>query len=305
MPMLLFSLFAGVIVDRYPKKRILLVTQSLFMLQAVLMTVLTFTGLIRYWHVFILSAFFGITQTVDLPARQSFFYELVGKDDVINAISLNSTVVNLAKIVGPAVAGIVMEAYGPVLCFACNALSFTAVIGGILFIRVEPQVIHAPGGIPVLKKVKEGLLYIKESETLVINVLVMGAVCTFAMNNDVVIPVFSSVVLRGGASGYTTLLAAAGAGSFSGAVFMAFSSKYGLRRKYLIVSAVSTAALQILTVFYAAVCCLSLAAGRRRLCEYGPFEYRELHFSAVFARRIPRQGHERLCLFKPGFDADR
>ena len=248
MPMLLFSLFAGVIVDRFPKKHILLVTQSLFMLQALIMTFLTFTGKIQYWHVFILSAFYGITQTIDMPARQSFFFELVGKEDIMNAISLNSTIVNLAKIVGPAVSGAVMIAFGPVICFFSNALSYIAVIGGILMIQVEPHVVRKAGR-NIFKEAVEGIRYIKKSEILSINVIVMAVVCTFAMNNDVLIPVFANVALGRGASGYTTLLAAAGAGAFIGAILMAFISKYGLRKNLLIIDALATAVLQIVMLF--------------------------------------------------------
>jgi MFS family permease len=248
MPMLLFSLFAGVIVDRFPKQQLLLMTQLLFMLQALIMTLLTFTGGIRYWHVFILSAFYGITQTVDMPTRQSFFYELVGKEDIMNAVSLNSTVVNLAKIIGPAVSGAVMISFGAAICFLVNTVSFIAVIAGILLIRVEPRV--APkSDRNMFQEAMEGFRYIRRNETLMINVIVMGIVCTFAMNNDVVIPVFANIALGRGVSGYTTLLAAAAAGSFAGAIFMAFRSKYGLRKKILIINAIATAVLQILTLF--------------------------------------------------------
>ena len=262
MPMLLFALFAGVIVDRFPKKQILLVTQSLFMLQAVIMTLLTYTGRIRYEHVFILSAFYGITQTIDMPARQSFFFELVGKDDIMNAVSLNSTIVNLAKIVGPAVSGAAMVTVGPVVCFLINAVSYVAVIGGILLIHIEqPYVSHAANR-HVLQEVAGGVRYIAHSETLVINVIVMAIVCTFAMNNDVILPVFAQVVLGRGASGYTTLMAAAGVGSFIGAIFMAFIARYGLHKNLLIIDGVATALLQLATVLTReyAVCILLIAA---------------------------------------------
>jgi len=248
MPMMLFSLFAGVIVDRFPKKRILLMTQSLFMLQALVMTLLTFTGEIRYWHVFILSAFYGITKTIDTPARHSFFFELVGKEDIMNAVSLNSTIVNLAKIVGPAASGAIMVAFGPVICFFINALSYIAVIGGILMIRVEPRAVRKAER-NIFKEAIEGVRYIKKSEVLIINVIVMAIVCTFAMNNDVLVPVFANVALGRGASGYTILLAAAGAGAFIGAILMAFISKYGLRKNLLIVDALATAVLQIGMLF--------------------------------------------------------
>lgn len=248
MPMLLFSLVVGVFVDRYPKKNILLFTQTVFMLQAVVMTVLTFTGMIQYWHIFILSAVFGFTQTIDMPARQSFFIELVGKDDLMNAISLNSTIVNLARIIGPAISGVIMVKYGPVFCFFINAVSYIAVIGGIFLIKVEKG--ETPGAhFSVMDKIADGFRYIRRSETLVVNMIVMGAVCTFAMNNDVIIPVFAKTVLFRGAAGYTSMLTAAGAGAFLGAIFMAVRSKYGLHKGFLIYAAVATSLLQVLMVF--------------------------------------------------------
>jgi MFS family permease len=245
MPMLLFTLFAGVFVDRFPKKNILLFTQALFMLQAVILTLLTFTGVVKYWHILVLSAFFGLTQTVDMPARQSFFIELVGKEDVMNSISLNSTIVNLARIVGPAVSGIVMLKFGITFCFFINAVSYIAVILGLLLIKMNnsvPQRIRRH----VLQEIVEGLQYIKKSETLIINVLFMSAVCTFAMNNDVIIPVFAKTVLKMGANGYTGLMTAAGVGSFVAAIVMAFIAKNGVKKGMLIIAGVATAFIQIL-----------------------------------------------------------
>jgi MFS family permease len=245
MPMLLFTLFAGVFVDRFPKKNILLFTQALFMLQAVILTLLTFTGVVKYWHILVLSAFFGLTQTVDMPARQSFFIELVGKEDVMNSISLNSTIANLARIVGPAVSGIVMLKFGITFCFFINAVSYIAVILGLLLIKMNnsvPQRIRRH----VLQEIVEGLQYIKKSETLIINVLFMSAVCTFAMNNDVIIPVFAKTVLKMGANGYTGLMTAAGVGSFVAAIVMAFIAKNGVKKGMLIIAGVATAFIQIL-----------------------------------------------------------
>jgi predicted MFS family arabinose efflux permease len=232
------------------------------MCQAFVLSFLAHTGTVRYWHVFILSALYGITQTVDMPTRHSFFYELVGKDDIMNAVSLNSTSANLAKITGPAISGAVMVAFGPSICFLINGISYIAVLFGIFMIRVGPRTCGVASGAPMLQKVKEGVSYIRKSEILVINVIVMSAVCTFAMNNDVVVPVFSSVVFQGGASGYTTLLSAAGFGSFCGAIYMVLASKSGLHKFYLIGAALSTATLQMLTIFTKNYfVCMALVAG--------------------------------------------
>ena len=197
LPMLLFSLLAGVYIDRFPKQKILLLTQSVFMLQALILTALTYFNLVQYWHILILSAVFGLTQTVDMPARQSFFIEMVGKEDVMNAISLNSTIVNLAKIIGPAISGIIMIKYGPVFCFFLNGLSYIAVIWGLLKIKTPDLVVQRTHR-NVLQEIREGIQYIKSNAVLVYNVYIMAIVCTIAMNNDVLIPVFAKTVLGKG-----------------------------------------------------------------------------------------------------------
>ncbi|MGE5604322.1 MAG: MFS transporter [Bacteroidota bacterium] len=248
LPMMLFTLFAGVFVDRFPKKKILLVTQTVFMLQAFMLTALTFFQVIQYWHVFILTAIFGLTQTLDMPARQSFFIEMVGRKDVMNAISLNSTIVNLAKIVGPAISGILIVKFGPIFCFFLNGLSYIAVLWGLSLIKIEPFVVRREHR-HMLQEIKEGIRYIKKSDILVTNVIAMAIVCTFAMNNDVLIPVFAKTVLGKGASGYTTLLSAAGIGSLCAALVLATYSQNGVRFNRLLISAFSLSILQIITAF--------------------------------------------------------
>lgn len=247
MPMMLFSLVAGVIVDRFPKKTLLIITQCVFMLQAIVLTILTYTGLVQYWHILVLSALFGLTQTVDMPTRQSYFVELVGRENLTNAISLNSTIFNLARIVGPAVSGAVMAGAGMVFCFFVNAISFIPVIIGILFIS-KMGIGANSAGKHIIPEITNGIRYIKQSRTLIINVFVMGAVCTFAMNFDVIIPVFAKIVLGRGADGYTGLLSASGAGAFIGALYLAYSSKFGLRKHRLLIFGVFSAVMQLATV---------------------------------------------------------
>ena len=140
LPMLLFTLFAGAVVDRFPKRKILIVTQSLLMLQAFALAMLAFFNSEQYWQLLLLCAFLGITTTIDMPARLSFFADLVGKEDVMNAVSLNSSIVNLARIIGPAVAGIVMMKFGAAVCFLINALSFLAVIYSLTRIETKDSV---------------------------------------------------------------------------------------------------------------------------------------------------------------------
>ncbi len=245
LPMLLFTLFAGAVVDRFPKRKILIVTQSLLMLQAFALALLAFSNSAQYWQLLLLCAFLGITTTIDMPARLSFFADLVGKEDVMNAVSLNSSIVNLARIIGPAVAGIVMMKFGAAVCFLLNALSFLAVIYSLTRIETKDSV-APPQKRNMLEEVKEGLAYIKNDETLYLNAVFLAIVSTFAMNSEVIIPVFAKTVLGMGAGAYTKLLSAAGAGSLAGAVTMASLSKKGVRKWLLAAGAAATLSVQVL-----------------------------------------------------------
>jgi MFS family permease len=175
---------------------------------------------------------------------------MVGEEDIANAVSLNSSIINLAKIIGPALAGLFMLHFGIVLCFFVNALSYIAVIGGLFIIKIENPHIRK-GKQRIVPEIMDGLRYIKENEALIVGILVFGIVSTFAMNNDVIVPVFAQEVLGEGAGGYSNLLTAAGLGSLIGALFMASRSKYGIKKNLLIFGAVSTALLQVSTILTA------------------------------------------------------
>ena len=202
------------------------------MLQALALALLTFFHCEQYWLLLLLCTALGLTTTVDMPARLSFFMDLVGKEDIMNAVSLNSTIVNLARIIGPAAAGIVMELGGASVCFFINAVSFLAVIFSLTRIKTVEKP-SFPRTQNVVADVKEGLDYIRGSETLVINVIFLSVLCTFAMNSDVIIPVFARTVLGMGAGAYTRLLSAVGLGSLIGAVVMAGLARYGVRKWFL------------------------------------------------------------------------
>lgn len=246
LPMLFLSLFAGVVVDHFSKKKLLVLTQALFLAQAVAMTLLTYTHIIQYWHILLLSFLFGVTQTLDMPARQSFFIDLVGPENVTNAISLNSTIVNLARIIGPALSGVLMMKLGATACFLINSVSYIPVIIGIMMIRVNEKqsVTYSRNMLP---EISDGMRYIKKDKTLVADVLMMTVVCTFALNNDVIIPVFAHEYLGRGIDGYSSLLAAAGAGAFSAAILMAYRSSKGVNKRLLVISSVAIGLLQVST----------------------------------------------------------
>src|SRR3989339_398250 len=135
IPILLIAPFAGAVADRYNRRKILIITQSLAMVQAITLGLLTVSGKVQIWHIFILAVFIGFVNAFDMPTRQIFLHEMVGKEDLTNAITLNSFIFNGARLVGPAIAGILIASFGEGLCFILNGISFLAVIIALLFIK--------------------------------------------------------------------------------------------------------------------------------------------------------------------------
>ena len=247
-PVLLFSLFTGVFIDRFSKKKLLILTQVIFMAQSLVLSYLVWINAVRYWHIALLALIFGFAQTLDLPVRQSFYVELVGKDELMNAISLNSTIINLAKIVGPSIAGILMVKMGITACFFINGISFIPVIYGLCKIKLQINNSKINHG-NVIKEIKDGIKYIIKNDVLRFTVILMIIVCVFSGNSDVIIPVFTSEVLKMGASKYTFLLSAFGLGALCGAIFMLSRSKHGISKSLLIVDSILISLAQILTYF--------------------------------------------------------
>ena len=229
-PVLLFSLFAGVIIDRLPKRNILFFTQAASLVITFLLALLTSTGQIRYWHILVLATCLGVVNTLDMPSRQSFVIELAGKDDLMNAIALNSTAFNMARIIGPSIAGVVMAAAGVSVCFFVNSVSFAAVLISLFFIHPVPPPKTAQDGDRVLDNVREGLCYISGHDILLETLMVVAIVSTFAPNFSVLVPVFASKVLRQGEAGFGFLMSMLGVGSLAGSLFIAMLSKTGPKR---------------------------------------------------------------------------
>lgn len=233
MPMLVLSLIAGVIADRFPKRRLVLATQTTMMLLATVLGILTYLGMVRYWHVLLLALALGLANTLDMPARQSFIIELVGREDLMNGIALNSSIFNAARVIGPAVGGLVMGWLGVAPCFFINAASFAAVILGLLFIRVpekEPAVRRKE---PVWAHIATGINYARRTPAILEPLLLMAALSTFAMNFNVLVPAYAKHTLGLSETGYGFLMAALGIGAFAGAVMLAFISHRGPQRGLL------------------------------------------------------------------------
>ncbi len=247
-PVLLFSLVAGVFVDRFPKRRLLLYTQTISMGLAFVLAILIFSGQVAYWQVFIVSLSLGIIKTIDIPARQSFMTELVGKENLLNAIALNSTVFNLARIVGPVLSGVMMGWVGAGWCFFINGVTFLAVLAGLWKIKVPDKMIQNKrrNWVPDMLA---GLRYVFRNRELTQTIALLAIVSVFAMNYSVLVPVLAKNQLNLDASGYGFLMASLGVGSVIGALSLASNSRKGIRKGFMRILPVLTAVLFIITGF--------------------------------------------------------
>jgi MFS family permease len=214
-PMLFLSFLAGALADRVPKRRLLLLTQSALMLQAFALAALDWAGHIQYWHVAVLATVYGIANTLDLPARQSFVVQIVGKNDLINAIALNSAVFNGARVVGPAVAGLLVARYGVAVAFLLNGLSFLGVIGALLAIHNEGEP-RPRAGDSLGQEILQGLRYAWETPLIVLILAFMLVTSLFVVNFGVVVPLVAREALHEGAHGFGLLMASLGVGAVIG-----------------------------------------------------------------------------------------
>ncbi len=229
-PVLLFSLFAGIIIDKYSKKKILILTQSFSMFITLILAFLVLTKQIQYWHILVTSTALGFVNTLDMPTRQSFVIELVGKEDLINAVALNSSVFNLARVIGPAAAGIIMGYIGMSACFFINSISFGAVIISLLFIKSIEKPETSNRSVKVIANIKDGLKYIHRKEIILNTILTVAIIGTFAMNLNVLVPVFAKELLHKQEAGFGFLMSFMGIGSFIGAMLVAALGKSGPNR---------------------------------------------------------------------------
>lgn len=227
VPVLVLGLFGGILADILPKRRMLVGTQATLMVLALIMAVLSWSGIVEVWHVLILAFALGVVNAVDMPTRQSFVMELVGREDVANAVGLNAAMFNAARIVGPAVAGLVIGIAGVTICFLVNGLSFVAAIAGLLAMReadlhtgVSLARPHSVGEVGA--HMGEGLRYVRRTPVVLLAVVVVGLVATTGMNFNVLMPAMANEVLLVGASGYGFLMSAMGFGSLLAALGIAY-----------------------------------------------------------------------------------
>jgi MFS family permease len=220
LPMLLFTLPAGVIADRVPKQRIITVTQTLAAIQAFLLAALVHYGAVRVWHVMVLASMLGVVNAFDMPPRQAMVVELVGHDDLFNAISLNSTAFNSGRIIGPTLAGMLVAATSMEICFFMNGLSFLPLIVVLMFIRPRRRAFVATGGFS--RQIGEGLAWVR-SNRVAFALLAFTAVSgIFAMPYTSLLPIFADKILHAGPRGYGFLWSSPGLGALVAALSMTF-----------------------------------------------------------------------------------
>jgi MFS family permease len=225
LPQMLFSLFVGPLIDSLPKRKILIFTQTCFMILAVILGLLASSKYLRYWHVLVISALFGVLNTIDMPTRQAYMVELVGKEDLMNAIGLNSSMFNLTRIIGPTLGGVLIGIVGLPACFYINAVSFLAVIIQLIKINtVEFNINQTKISLKNLWKDSiEGIKYIFKIDIIREVIIFACVVSIFAINFGVLVPVFTKNVLNLGASGFGLLMAAMGVGALAGALIVALN----------------------------------------------------------------------------------
>jgi MFS family permease len=225
IPVFIAAPIGGAIADRYSRHKLVIGTQVSSMILALVLAALTLTHRIEIWHIFVLSALLGFVNGVDIPARQSFMVEMVGKEDLMNAIALNSSMFNGARIVGPAVAGILVAAIGEGWCFFANGVSYIAVIIGLLMMRVTPHRIETKNS--PIQHIIEGFRFVRQATPIRDMLLLLGVVSLVAMPYAVLMPIFADRILHGGATGLGILMGATGVGALLAALTLAARS--GLR----------------------------------------------------------------------------
>jgi MFS family permease len=230
IPSLIFGPFGGHVADRHDRRRVLVMTQSASMVLAFVLAGLTLGGVIHEWHIFVLAALLGVVNAFDVPVRQAFLVQMVEREDLMNAIALNSSMFNGARIVGPAIAGLLVAAIGEGWCFFANAVSYVAVIAGLLLMslpRLAPQSVSASPWANIV----EGFRYVATTAPIRALLLLIGLISFAGMPYTVLMPLFADEIFHRGARGLGILMGASGAGALIGSVMLAMrSSVRGLGR---------------------------------------------------------------------------
>ncbi len=253
VPTWLLTLYGGVVADRVPKRKLIVVTQSAMMVLALILAFLTFLHLVQPWHILILASLLGIANSFDAPARQSFVSEMVAPEDLTNAIAMNSMMFQSATVVGPAIAGVTYALFGPGWCFTVNGISFIAVIAALLAMKFPPRAVR-PVFRPALEELREGISYMRSHSKIRVLISMIAVSSMFGLSFSTLIPAWSVNVLGGGASISGLLFSARGSGALFGAL---------------------------------AIAVLGGRIMRGRMLTIGSFTYPVLLFALAFSRNVP------------------
>ncbi|HET6568796.1 MAG TPA: MFS transporter [Rhodothermales bacterium] len=237
IPVFLIAPVGGTVADRFDRHRVVIATQTASMLLAGTLAALTLSGRIRIWQVFALAALLGVVRAFDIPSRQAFIADMVGRNDLMNAIALNSSMVNGARMVGPAIAGILVASIGEGWCFFANGVSYIAVIAGLLLMHVTPNSAGRPRGTAVAS-ILEGFHFVGRTAPIRGLLLLLGLVSLMGMPYRVLMPIFATDVLQSGARGLGLLLSASGLGALAGAVSLTMRKGVLGLGKWVAISAV-------------------------------------------------------------------
>ncbi|MFZ0818620.1 MAG: MFS transporter [Candidatus Acidiferrales bacterium] len=225
IPIFVLSPVAGTVADRYNRHRVVITTQTIMMVLAFLLAFLTLSQRLTVWEIMVLASLLGVVNAFDIPARQSFLVEMVGREDLMNAIALNSSMFNGARIIGPAIAGILVASIGEGWCFFANAVSFIAVIAGLLMMKITPR--ETERSAKMFTHIAEGFQYARRTKPVRAILLLVGLVSLVGMPYTVLMPIFADQILHSGARGLGILMGATGIGALIGALVLA--SRTGVR----------------------------------------------------------------------------
>src|SRR6202045_1380697 len=223
IPVFLMAPVGGMAADRFNRQRIVIANQVASMILAIVLALLTLTHMVKVWHIFVLAALLGVVNAFDIPGRQSFLVDMVGREDLMNAIALNSSMFNGARVVGPAIAGILVAKIGEGWCFFANGVSYIAVIVGLMLMRVDCPARRASAASP-WARIIEGFRFVRHTAPIRAILLLLGLVSLVAMPYTILMPIFADKILHGGARGLGILMGATGVGALLGALTLASRS---------------------------------------------------------------------------------
>ncbi|MCC6313369.1 MAG: MFS transporter [Thermomicrobiales bacterium] len=235
-PTLVLGLPGGVIADRFPKRSLLIGTQSAYFVLIGSLATLVATGRVQLWNIYAVALAFGIVTAIDMPTRQAFVVDLVGRDDVMNAVALNSALFNTSRVIGPAVAGLLLSTVGIAVCYILNAVSYLPVIAALLLMRTKGLPHPEAGDSRPVERLRQGLAYARATPAVMVPIVLVGLVSMFGMNFNVWVPLLAKDEFGIGAGGFGVLLSSLGVGSLAGALTLAFVGRRPDRRRMLLVA---------------------------------------------------------------------